>query len=74
MTATAVLELTVADVLLRIPGAAQVFTTRGMSCVGCAFAPFETVSDVARIYGFDAGELATALSRAGSPETTIPKE
>lgn len=76
MTSADVLDLTVADVLARFPGAARVLATHGMSCVGCPFAPFETVSEVARSYRLDATELATALLNGlfvnDQPEGLIP--
>lgn len=43
----------VGDVLRRWPATAQEFLRRGMSCVGCAMAPFETLREVARVYGID---------------------
>ena len=69
MTSETVANLTVADALLRLPGAARIFMTRGLSCVGCPFAPFETVADVARIHHLDPMELATALVQATRPES-----
>ena len=44
---------TVAEVLGMEPAAAKVFCRYGMSCVGCAMAPFETLDEVARTYGLD---------------------
>ncbi len=76
MTSAEVLDLTVADVLVRFPGAARVLATHGMSCVGCPFAPFETVSEVAHTYRLNATELATALLNGplgnDQPEGRIP--
>jgi hybrid cluster-associated redox disulfide protein len=64
MTSETLVDVTIADVLLQAPGAAHVLATRGLSCVGCPFAPFETLADVARIYRLDPMELATALLQA----------
>ena len=61
MNARELLAATVADVIAASPAAAQVLTARGMACVGCAFAPFETLDEVARTYGVDALALATAI-------------
>ena len=77
MTSPGVLELTVADVLVRLPGSARVFAAYRMSCVGCPFAPFETVADAATSYGLDPTALATALLHAvplvrREPEGLIP--
>lgn len=40
----------VEDVIDRYPGTTSVFLRRRMQCVGCPIAPFETVSEVCRIY------------------------
>jgi hybrid cluster-associated redox disulfide protein len=55
------LAATVADVIAASPVAATVLTARGMACVGCAFAPFETLDEVARTYAVDPIALATAI-------------
>jgi hybrid cluster-associated redox disulfide protein len=55
-------NMLVADVLAANPAAARVFIERRMGCVGCTFAPFETVADVARAYGITPCALAHALS------------
>jgi hybrid cluster-associated redox disulfide protein len=73
MTAQTVANLTVADALLRLPGAARIFMTRGLSCVGCAFAPFDTVADVARLYQLDPIALATDLLQADRSGSAHPK-
>ncbi len=65
VTAAPIKNMLVADVLVANPAAAQVFIRRGMGCVGCAFARFETVAEVAAVYGFDACELAMALTDTG---------
>ena len=54
------------DVLAERPAAARVFIERGMGCVGCTFARFETVSEVAAVYGCDAYELARSLTAAST--------
>jgi hybrid cluster-associated redox disulfide protein len=56
------LDVLVADVLAASPWSARVFVDRGMACVGCAFARFETVTEAAVTYGIDALELANALA------------
>ena len=43
-------DLVVAEVLERWPETIPVFLEHHMSCVGCALAPFDTVSDAATIY------------------------
>jgi hybrid cluster-associated redox disulfide protein len=56
------------DVLSESPAAARVFIERRMGCVGCTFARFETVAEVAGVYGCDADELAYSLAAAGRDE------
>ncbi len=43
-------DLTVAEILQRWPQTAQVFLRHRMACVGCAIAPFETLTEVSEIY------------------------
>jgi hybrid cluster-associated redox disulfide protein len=73
MTAMDLLPMLIADVLRAGgPAAAQLFVTRGMSCPGCPFAPFETVADVAAIYRQDPNELAAALLlQAGARDAAL---
>ena len=62
VTSTILLDMLVSDVLSANPAAARVFMARGMGCVGCTFAPFETVTEAARAYGIEPCELANALA------------
>jgi hybrid cluster-associated redox disulfide protein len=57
-------SMTVADVLAYNPRTASVFLRRGMACVGCAIAPFDTLADVATIHKMSIGELLTELRAA----------
>jgi hybrid cluster-associated redox disulfide protein len=66
VTSTALLQALVSDVLSGRPAAVEVFVRRGMSCPGCPFARFETVSDVAEIYQQDPEVLAASLLEAGA--------
>jgi hybrid cluster-associated redox disulfide protein len=43
-------DLLVADVLDRWPETVTVFLKQRMGCVGCSMAPFETLSEAAKIY------------------------
>ena len=68
-------DRTVADVLAASPGAARVFIDRGMHCLGCPFAPFDTVADAAFVYHVDLRELHEALIAAASatpPDSGAP--
>ena len=68
VTSADVLHMLVFDVLTKSPAAARVLIERGMACVGCTFARFDTVADAAAAYGCDAHELAAALVAAGRGE------
>lgn len=57
------LDTVVADLAMST-AIARVFIDRGMACVGCPFARFETVADVAAVYGLDPLELAGNLAAA----------
>jgi hybrid cluster-associated redox disulfide protein len=46
-------DLTVAQVMDRWPETIPIFFRYRMACVGCPIAPFETVAEVAAIYGLD---------------------
>ena len=55
------LESTVEQTLDQFPFLAVIFVRRGMACVGCAMARFDTLADAARIYGQRADELVAEL-------------
>ncbi|HEX7968370.1 MAG TPA: DUF1858 domain-containing protein [Stellaceae bacterium] len=55
---------TVERLLRAQPETARVFLRRKMACVGCVMSPFETVGEVARIYGIAEGELLADLAAA----------
>jgi hybrid cluster-associated redox disulfide protein len=60
---------TVAQVLGQWPASAAVFVRRGMACVGCSMAPFETLFEVASVYGQELPVLLAELvaSQADGP-------
>jgi hybrid cluster-associated redox disulfide protein len=62
VTSELVLNMLVSDVLTAAPAAAGVFVGQRMGCVGCAFARFETVGEVADVYGLDPQYLASLLA------------
>jgi hybrid cluster-associated redox disulfide protein len=64
MNAADLVNMLVSDVLRANPVTAAVFIDRRMPCVGCTFAPFETVAEVARVYGIEPAELANSLAGA----------
>ena len=68
VTSAELLATLVSDVLAANPAAAQVFVEYRMGCVGCTFAPFETVAEVARVYGIESCALVNSLAEATSKE------
>jgi len=52
------------EVLRRWPETARALIRRGMACVGCVMAPFETIRDAARNYGTDEAALLRQVRRA----------
>lgn len=65
-------DLTVAEVLTRWPETIPTFMRHRMGCVGCAIAPFETLAEVAAIYGLNLEyflrELQAGLERGDGDE------
>jgi len=57
-------QLTMAELVARWPSAGPVLAGRGMACVGCSMARFETVAEAATAYGFRAEELLGDVQRA----------
>jgi hybrid cluster-associated redox disulfide protein len=57
-------DMTVAELLSGWPAAGPALARRGMACVGCAMATFETVGEAARAYGVDPEELLRAVASA----------
>lgn len=64
----------ITDVLERWPATADVFHGRAMACVGCAVAPFYSISDAAHVYGIPpiefAAELLAAIEDAAAAQRT----
>lgn len=54
-------HMLVSEILDSVPGAASIFARRGMSCPGCAMAPFMTLSEAAVAHKLDANDLVAAL-------------
>ncbi len=61
------LDMTIEEVLRRWPELNEVLLRHQMACTGCAMAPFERLSDVARSYGLSRTRLLREL-RAGRRE------
>jgi hybrid cluster-associated redox disulfide protein len=58
------LQLTMAELIAGWPAAVPLLARRGMGCVGCTMARFETVAEAAAAYGFDPDALLTEIRRS----------
>jgi hybrid cluster-associated redox disulfide protein len=56
-------DLTVAEVMDRWPQTIPVFFRYRMACVGCPIAPFETMAEVAAIYGLNLSRFLNELEQ-----------
>jgi len=57
-------DMQVDELLRQHPAAGQVFIHLHTGCVGCPFARFCTLADVAQNYGLDCGKLIRSLGQA----------
>ena len=57
-------HLTAAEVMQRWPATVPVFIRYGMACVGCPFAPFETLAEIPAIYGVRLDDFIRELQQA----------
>ena len=58
------------EVLSRWPATVGVVKQLNLACIGCAIAPFCTVSDAALLHGLDVETFVARLERAISQEKT----
>lgn len=61
-------DLMVSEVLDRWPATAAVFHEFNMACVGCAVAPYYSVSDAAKVYGISVDDFVTRLKTAATSD------
>lgn len=64
MDPTLTRDLTVSETLERWPQTAVVFLRHRMACVGCAIAPFETLTEVSAIYNINLEKFLQELQDA----------
>ncbi len=57
--------MTVDQLLRGRPAAATAFNRRGLACPGCGMAPFETLREVASVYGEDLAAFLADIAEAG---------
>lgn len=61
-------KISISNLFARWPIAIPIFIKHQMSCVGCGMASFDTIEDVARIYGIAAEDLIQEIVQVASPE------
>jgi hybrid cluster-associated redox disulfide protein len=59
---------TMAEVMACCPAAARVLVRHRMHCVGCVFAPFETLAEACAAYGVSVERLLAELADADHTE------
>ena len=57
-------DMTFSEVLQKHPEAAQVFMKKGMHCIGCMAATFESIEQGAQAHGIDVDSLIEDLNKA----------
>ncbi|MFY9175458.1 MAG: DUF1858 domain-containing protein [Peptococcia bacterium] len=57
-------DMTITDVVRQYPESVDVFMKHGMSCLGCAAARFENISQGAQAHGIDVDKLIEDLNQA----------
>ena len=57
-------HVTAAEVMQRWPATVPVFIRHRLACVGCPFAPFETLAEIPAIYGLCADEFMGELQQS----------
>jgi len=57
-------DMTFQQVLQKYPETARVFLERGMHCIGCMAASFESIEQGATAHGMDVDELMKDLNKA----------
>lgn len=62
MPATPTIHISMADLIAAWPAARKILARRGMACVGCIMARFETLSEAAVAYDFDPQEFLREIS------------
>ena len=55
-------EMTIEEVLLRLPKANNIFLKHGLDCMGCQVAEFESISHACKVYGINLDALLKELN------------
>ena len=64
MTQKITKDMTFQQVLMKHPETAQVFLEKGMHCIGCMAAAFESIEQGAAAHGMDINSLIEDLNKA----------
>lgn len=56
-------DMTIGEVIRKMPTAAEVLMSFGMGCVGCPSAQAETIEEAAMVHGLNLEELLEALNK-----------
>ncbi len=67
-------EMTIEEVIGRWPETAVVFHEYTMACIGCAVAPFCSLSDAAHDYGVSLATLSAQLRQVIPPQELVSEE
>ena len=57
-------DMNFSEVLEKYPETAKVLLSKGMHCIGCMAAHFETIEQGANAHGIDADELVEEMNKA----------
>jgi len=66
-------HLTAAEVMQRWPATVPVFIRHCLACVGCPFAPFETLAEIPAIYDLQLDEFMRELQQTIDSTDELPE-
>ncbi|NLU51414.1 MAG: DUF1858 domain-containing protein [Clostridiaceae bacterium] len=56
-------DMTIREVLMANPDAAEILISFGMGCIGCPASQAETLEEASMVHGMDLNELLDALNK-----------
>jgi len=56
-------KITFSELMEKYPEAAEILMNKGMHCIGCGMAMFETLEQGAMVHGLDADELVNEINK-----------
>lgn len=57
-------NMSFAELVQKYPEAAQILFQKGMHCIGCGMASYETIEQGAMVHGIDAEELVKEMNQS----------